>query len=147
MADLEDATQQTEQVDPIINANGLNADQQLAYEAYYERKPEYHPDQRVPKDSRHFGVVLEDNPFLVGDAEDDWQEGTVLGQMNLNCEYNNWVPHGCTVSRSNQQKLFHSNPTQNVSIVYHINKANLNKLKSETGHLLGCDLKDIVLNL
>jgi hypothetical protein len=111
MAEVENGTQQEEQ-EENTNANGLNEQEQLAYEAYYERKPEYHPDQLVPKECRHFGVVLEDNPLMVGDAEDNWLEGSRLGSMNMNCEYNNWVPGGCTVSRANQQKLFHSNPNE-----------------------------------
>ena len=126
------------------NANGLSEVQQAEYEAYYARKEEYHPDQPIHKDSRHFGIVQEDNPFLVSEANDNWREDMVLGELNINCEYNNWIPQGTTTSRGTQQKLFHSNSTQNVSLVYHLSKANLIKLKSETGHLLGCDQEDFM---
>ena len=125
-----------------VNANGLNEEQQAEYEAYYARKGEYHPDQPIPKDSRHFGIVQEENPFPVSEANDNWRDDMLLGEINLHCEYNNTVPQGTTTSRKEQQKLFHSNPTQNVSLVFNLSKANLIKLKSETGHLLGCNQED-----
>jgi hypothetical protein len=120
----------------VVNANGLTAEQQAEYEAYYTLREQYHPDQPIPKASRKFGLVQEDNPFLVSEASDGWNEDLSLGQINLQCEYNHAVPQGTTTSRKEQQKLFHSNPTQSVTLVTHLSKLVLKKLKSETGHLL-----------
>ena len=53
-----------------VNANGLNAEQQAEYEAYYTLKGQYHPDQPIPKASRKFGLVQEENPFLVSEVSD-----------------------------------------------------------------------------
>ena len=128
-----------------VNANGLNAEQQAEYEAYYTLKGQYHPDQPIPKASRKFGLVQEENPFLVSEASDGWSDDLSLGQINLQCEYNEAVPQGTTTSRKDQQKLFHSNPTQSVTLVSHLSRVVLKKLKSETGHLLGCCDMSVVL--
>jgi hypothetical protein len=124
------------------NANGLTAEQQAEYEEYYTLHEEYHPDQPIPIQSRTFGLVEEDNPFLALEASDGWSAELSLGQINLQCEYNHAVPQGTSLSRKEQQRLFHSNPTQSVGLVTHLSKSVLKKLKSETGHLLGCTQGD-----
>ena len=83
----------------------------------------------------------------MGYPDDDNPDDLRLGDINILPEYNNFVPGGCTLNRTDQQRLYFSNPTQNVSIIYHLNKANLEKLKSETGHLLGCDQEDFMRSL
>ena len=124
------------------NANGLTDEEQAKYEDYYTLHGEYNPDQSIPIQSRTFGIVEEDNPFLSSEASDGWSEDMVLGQLNLQCEYNHAVPQGTTMSRKEQQKLFHSMPTQSVGLVTHLSRSVLKKLKSETGHLLGCNQGD-----
>ena len=131
------ASSEHNSVAEAVNANGLNAEQQAEYEAYYTLYEQYHPDQPIPMASRTFGLVQEDNPFLAREASDGWNEELSLGQINLQCEYNHAVPQGTSLSRKEQQRLFHSNPTQSVGLVTHLSKSVLKKLKSETGHLLG----------
>ena len=121
-----------------MNANGLTPEEQAIYVAYYTERPWYHPDQAIPTEDRHFGTVREDNPFLTGFGNEE--EGcATLGQMNLIPDYNYHIPEGCTLSHAEQQKIVHSNASQMVKVLYHLTKKNLDLLKSETGHLIGCD--------
>ena len=59
------------------NANGLTDEEQAKYEEYYTLHDEYNPDQPIPIQSRTFGIVEEDNPFLSSEASDGWSEGMV----------------------------------------------------------------------
>ena len=81
------------------NVNGLTDEEQAKYEDYYTLHGEYNPDQPIPIQSRTFGIVEEDNPFLSSEASDGWSEDLLLGQLNLQCEYNHSVPQGTTVTR------------------------------------------------
>ena len=124
------------------NANGLTAEEQAEYFDYYTSNNEYHPDQPIPRQDRTFGIVEEENPFLSSEANDGWSEDMVLGQLNLQCEFNHTVPQGTSLSRKEQQRLFHSAPTQSVAALTNLSKEGLKKLKRETGHLLGCNQGD-----
>ena len=64
---------------------------------------------------------------------------TTLGDMNLKADYNTFLPGGCTLSDAEQQKLFHGNLSTLVQMVYHLSKKNLEQLKRESTHLLGCN--------
>ena len=129
-----------------INENGLTPEEQAAYLAYYTRMPQYHPDQIIARADRNFGIVQKDNPFLMGYPSEDTTEPLRLGQVNMVCEYNVFIPQWCTLSHTEQQILFHSNSTQNVGIIYQMTKKNLEKLKSKTGHLLGCNDEGFMRN-
>ena len=129
-------------VTEYTNANGLTEEEQEIYFDYYTLHKKYHPDQPIQRQDRTFGIVEEENPFLSSDASDGWSEGMVLGQLNLHCEFNHAVPQGTSLSRKEQLRLFHSPPTQNVAPLTNLSRVGLKKLKSETGHLLGCDQGD-----
>ena len=91
---------------PSVNSNGLTAEEQAEYFDYYTSNNEYHPDQPIPRQDRTFGIVEEENPFLSSEANDGWSEDMVLGQLNLQCEFNHTVPQGTSLSRKEQQRLF-----------------------------------------
>ena len=122
------------------NANGLTAEEEAEYNDFYTKYGEYHPEQPIPRGDRTFGIIEEENPFLSNEANDGWTEDMLLGTLNMPCEYNHTVPQGTSLDRKEQQKLFHSAPTQSIVALTSLHKEGLKKLKRETGHLLGCNL-------
>jgi hypothetical protein len=123
----------------FVNANGLTLAQKARYEAHYAKDPRYHPDQNISSEDRHFGAPpKKTNYFLTGlDNEDRGCE--TLGQMNLKADHNTDIPEGCTLTHSQQEKLFRGAGSTLAKTLYRMNRKNLELLKSETIHLLGCD--------
>jgi len=125
-----------------LNVNGLTEEEEAEYRVFYTKHKQYHPELPIPRSDRTFGIVEEENPFLSNEANDGWTEDMILGTLNLHCDYNHTVPQGTSLSRTEQQKLFHSQPTQSIVALTSLGREALKKLKRETGHLLGCNQED-----
>ena len=133
-----DETEVHPEVHEVVNENGFTAEQQTDYDAFCEVHPEYDPNQPIRTADRHFGAPKEKNTFFRGfDRENEGY--TNLGDMNLHANYNDWLPVGCTLDDAQQQKLFLSTASVLVKTMHHLNKKNLEQLKSETTFLLGCN--------
>ena len=126
------------------NVNGLTAEEQAEYHDYYTLHKQYHPELPIQRTDRTFGMVQEENPFLSNETNDGWTEDMLLGTLNMPCEYNHTVLHGTLLSRTEQQKLYSSQPTQSIVALTSLGKEALKRLKRETGHLLGCDQEDLM---
>ena len=120
-----------------LNVNGLTEEEEAEYRVYYTQHKQYHPELPIKRSDRTFGMVQEENPFLSNETNDGWTEDMILGTLNLTADYNNTVPQGTSLSRMEQQKLYHSQPTQNIVALTSLGREALKKLKRETGHLLG----------
>jgi hypothetical protein len=62
-----------------------------------------------------------------------------LGDFNLRPGYNNELVEPCSQSEAQQQKLFLSPASMLVKTIFHLNRINLELLKSQSTFLLGCD--------
>ena len=112
--------------EPGVNPNGLTEEQQEEYERFYAVYPEYHPDQAILGEDRHFGAPREKNNFIKGfDAED--ARDMYLGDFNLKPEWNTWLPDACSLTEAQQQKLFLSSASTMIKTMYHLNKNNLKR--------------------
>ena len=126
------------------NINGLTREEEAEYRVFYTQHKQYHPELPIQRNDRTYGMVQEENPFLSAETNDGWTDDMILGTLNLQCEYNHTVLQGTSLSRIEQQKLYHSQPTQNIVALTSLGKEALKKLKRDTGHLLGCDQEDLM---
>ena len=125
--------------EPTVNVNGLTAEQQADYDTFCaDIILSTTRSNRFEQQTDTSESLREKNTFLRGFDKED--EGcTNLGDMNLKSDYNDWLPEVCTLDDGQQQKLFLSTASILVKTMHHLNKKNLELLKSETTFLLGCN--------